>query len=149
MPENNQTEKWIRDERGALVFCSPNSPLGRLTSKSQIIDVFSLKVAKGYERDEKGRLVLLSEPFVDKGRTWSIAKAAQLIRNERNPRRWVALELNKYAWGLFWAGGGIQLCRKKLAAGMSKEASIVPVTADQILKLRNSFLRVSQLLSHH
>jgi len=52
-------------------------------------------------------LLLEAQPSVAAGRSWTLAKAAQLIRNDARPHRWVALELNKRAWGLFWAGGGI------------------------------------------
>ena len=98
MPNNNRMEGCIRDERGALVFCSPDSPKGRLTAKCHIIDVFSLEVATGYKRDQKGRLILQAQPFIAEGRTWAIAKAVQLIRNEKRPKRWVALEKNKDVW---------------------------------------------------
>ena len=135
MPNNVRMEGCIRDERGALVFCAPGSPKGRLTTKSHIIDVFSLEVATGYKRDQKGRLILQAQPFIEEGRTWAIVKAAQLIRNEKRPKRWVALEKNKRAWGLFWAGGGVQRCRELLADGQSEASALVPVTADAILRL--------------
>ncbi|MEB3209439.1 MAG: hypothetical protein VKK63_11050 [Synechococcus sp.] len=39
-----------------------------------------------------------------------------MIRNDARPNRWVALQLDKRAWGLFWAGGGVlQHCRELLA----------------------------------
>ncbi len=135
MPNNNRMEGCIRDERGALVFCAPGSPKGRLTTKSHIIDVFSLEVATGYKSDQKGRLILQTQPFIEEGRTWAILKAAQLIRNEKRPKRWVALEKNKRAWGLFWAGGGVQRCRELLADGQSEASALVPVTADAVLRL--------------
>jgi hypothetical protein len=43
-----------------------------------------------------------------------MAKAVQLIRSDARSRRWVALQLDKRAWGLFWAGGGLQRCRALL-----------------------------------
>ena len=64
--------------------------------------------------DPQGRLLLQAQASVAAGRNWSIAKAAQLIRNDVRPHRWVALQVDKYAWGLFWAGGGLQRCRELL-----------------------------------
>ena len=73
--------------------------------KVQIVDVFSLELATGYDKDPTGRLLLSSEPSVSAGRTWSLAKACQLVRNDKRPHRWVVLHRHKKAWGLFWAGG--------------------------------------------
>ena len=138
MPTNHQTESCISTERGALVFWAPAPNPRRQSSKVQVIDVFSLQVATGYTRDPRGRLLLESQPSVAAGRTWSLAKAAQLIRNDARPHRWVALELNKHAWGLFWAGGGLQSCRDVLMArdGDAKDGSaLVPATPEALLRL--------------
>jgi hypothetical protein len=51
--------------------------------KVQIIDVFALELATGYDKDPEGRLLLRSEPSVSAGRTWSLAKACQLVRNDK------------------------------------------------------------------
>ena len=107
MPTNHQTDRCISTERGALVFWAPPPSPRRKGTKVQIIDVFSLQVATGYTRDPQGKLLLEAQPSVAAGRNRTLAKAAQLIRNDARPHRWVALELNKRAWGLFWAGGGI------------------------------------------
>jgi hypothetical protein len=71
-------------------------------------------VATGYTRDPQGRLLLAAQPSLAEGRSWSLAKAAQLIRNDARPHRWVALQQDRSAWGLFWAGGGLQHCRELL-----------------------------------
>jgi len=106
MPTNHQTEDCIHRIRDALVFWAPQRAHPRLHGRVQIIDVFSLEVATGYSRDPHGRLLLHAAPSVAQGRSWSLAKAAQLIRNDARPHRWVALQLDNRAWGLFWAGGG-------------------------------------------
>jgi hypothetical protein len=138
MPTNHQTDTCIATERGALVFWAPPPNPRRQGTKVQIIDVFSLQVATGYTRDPQGKLLLEAQPSVAAGRSWTLAKAAQLIRNDARPHRWVALELNKRAWGLFWAGGGIQRCREVLAERISEtEASsaLVPATPEALLRL--------------
>ena len=88
--------------------------------------------------DPQGKFLLGAQPSVAAGRSWTLAKAAQLIRNDARPHRWVALEMNKRAWGLFWAGGGIQRCRE-LLAGWSSEAetdsALVPATPEALLRL--------------
>ena len=139
MATNTRMESCVADERGALVFWSPDRQQRKPGSRVQIIDVFSLQVVSGYIRDPHGRLLLESQPSVGAGRSWSLAKAAQLIRNDARPHRWVALQLNKHAWGLFWAGGGLQHCRALLAERISKEeatsSAIVPATPEALLRL--------------
>jgi hypothetical protein len=138
MPANHQTDRCISTERGALVFWAPPPSPRRQGSKVQIIDVFSLQVATGYTRDPQGKLLLEAQPSVAAGRNWTLAKAAQLIRNDARPHRWVALELNKRAWGLFWAGGGLQRCRELLAERVSEAeacSALVPATPDALLRL--------------
>ena len=106
--------------------------------KVQIIDVFALELATGYDKDPEGRLLLSSEPSVSAGRTWSLAKACQLVRNDKQPHRWVVLHRHRKAWGLFWAGGGLNQCRDELANRLGSEAStsaIVPATPEALLRL--------------
>ena len=106
--------------------------------KVQIIDVFALELATGYDKDPEGRLLLSSEPSVSAGRTWTLAKACQLVRNDKRPHRWVVLHRHKKAWGLFWAGGGLNQCRDELTKQMGSEAStsaIVPATPEALLRL--------------
>ncbi|MFO8239153.1 MAG: hypothetical protein R6U00_13065 [Prochlorococcaceae cyanobacterium] len=77
------------------------------------------------------------------GCCWSLAKAAQLIRNDVHPHRWVALQQDRRAWGLFWAGGGLQHCRDLFVsqAGEAETASgpmtsaLVPVTPEALLRV--------------
>jgi hypothetical protein len=138
MPTNHQTDSCIATERGALVFWAPPPSPRRQGTKVEIIDVFSLQVATGYTRDPQGKLLLEAQPSVAAGRSWTLAKAAQLIRNDARPHRWVALELNKRAWGLFWAGGGIQRCREVLAERISETeacSALVPATPEALLRL--------------
>ncbi len=138
MPTNHQTDSCISTERGALVFWAPPPSPRRQGTKVQIIDVFSLQVATGYTRDPQGKLLLEAQPSMAAGRSWTLAKAAQLIRNDARPHRWVALELNKRAWGLFWAGGGIQRCREVLAERISETeacSALVPATPEALLRL--------------
>ena len=138
MPSNIQMEGCIRAERGALLFCSPKERQRGQSSKVQIIDVFALQVVTGYCRDPQGRLLLESQPSLAAGRNWSIAKAAQLIRNDARPKRWVALQVDKYAWGLFWAGGGLQRCRELLekdAITIDNQSALVPASPEALLRL--------------
>jgi hypothetical protein len=138
MPTNHQTDRCISTERGALVFWAPPPSPRRKGTKVQIIDVFSLQVATGYTRDPQGKLLLEAQASVAAGRSWTLAKAAQLIRNDARPHRWVALELSKRAWGLFWAGGGLQRCREVLAERISETeacSALVPATPEALLRL--------------
>ena len=106
--------------------------------KVQIVDVFALELATGYSKAPEGRLLLSSEPSVSSGRTWSLAKACQLVRNDRRPERWVVLHRHKKAWGLFWVGGGLDQCRAALTAAMGIEqtgGALVPATPEALLRL--------------
>ena len=95
-------------------------------------------MATGYIRDPQGRLLLEAQPSVAAGRSWSLAKAAQLIRNDARPHRWVALQLDKRAWGLFWAGGWLQHCRELLAQQVPASdisSALVAATPEALLRL--------------
>lgn len=116
---------------------APDWSAGQKGAKVQIVDVIELKLATGYDKDPKGRLLLQSVSSVAMGRTWSLAKACQLVRNDANPDKWVVLHRHKKAWGLFWAGGGLELCRKKIYGqqGSKRFGAIVPATPEALLTL--------------
>jgi hypothetical protein len=138
MPDNNLTPECLHRIGGAQLFMSPTWNPDQKGVKVQIIDVFALELATGYDKDPEGRLLLSSEPSVSAGRTWSLAKACQLVRNDKRPHRWVVLHRHKKAWGLFWAGGGLNQCRDELTKQLGSEASnssIVPATPEALLRL--------------
>lgn len=138
MPDNNLTPDCIHRVGGAQFFMAPTWNTDQKGVKVQIVDVFSLELATGYDKDPEGRLLLSSEPSVSAGRTWSLAKACQLVRNDKRPHRWVVLHRHKKSWGLFWAGGGLNQCRDELTKLMGSEASssaIVPATPEALLRL--------------
>ena len=123
---------------GAQLFMAPSWTPDQKGVKVQIVDVFALKLATGYEKDPTGRLLLQSDASVSAGRTWSLAKACQLVRNDANPGRWVVLHRHKKSWGLFWAGGGLDHCREQLIGLLGNggtSSSIVPATPEALLKL--------------
>jgi hypothetical protein len=138
MPDNNLTHDCLHRVGGAQLFMSPTWNPDQKGVKVQIIDVFALELATGYDKDPEGRLLLSSGPSLSAGRTWSLAKACQLVRNDKRPHRWVVLHRHKKAWGLFWAGGGLNQCRDELANRLGAEASssaIVPATPEALLRL--------------
>ena len=137
MPQNLKTPECIHKVGGAQLFMAPSWTPDQKGVKVQIVDVFALQLATGYEKDPKGRLLLSSEPSVSQGRTWSLAKACQLVRNDARPERWVVLHRHKKAWGLFWAGGGLELCRDELSKDFGAEAAgaLVPATPEALLRL--------------
>ena len=147
MADNLLTEACISTIGDVVVFWSPkdarligNQPrtTPRLHGRVQIIDVFSLEVATGFSRDPHGRLLLHSAASLAAGRSWSLAKAAQLIRNDARPQRWVALHQDNRAWGLFWAGGGLQRCRERLSLhtkGTEDCTALVPFEPEKVLAL--------------
>ena len=138
MPDNTLTPDCLHRIGGAQLFMSPTWTPDQKGVKVQIVDVFALELATGYSKDPEGRLLLSSEPSVSSGRTWSLAKACQLVRNDRRPERWVVLHRHKKAWGLFWVGGGLDQCRAALTAAMGVEqtgGALVPATPEALLRL--------------
>jgi len=138
LPDNTLIRDCIHRVGGAQVFMAPTWNPDQKGVKVHIIDVFALELATGYDKDPEGRLLLSSEPSVSAGRTWSLAKACQLVRNDKRPHRWVVLHRHKKAWGLFWAGGGLKQCRDELTKMMGSEAStssIVPANPEALLRL--------------
>ena len=138
MPDNNLTPDCLHKIGGAQLFMSPTWTPDQKGVKVQIVDVFALELATGYSKDPEGRLLLSSEPSVSSGRTWSLAKACQLVRNDRRSERWVVLHRHKKAWGLFWVGGGLDQCRETLTAAMGVEkagGALVPATPEALLRL--------------
>ena len=138
MPDNTLTPDCLHRIGGAQLFMSPTWTPDQKGVKVQIVDVFALELATGYSKDPEGRLLLSSEPSVSSGRTWSLAKACQLVRNDRKPERWVVLHRHKKAWGLFWVGGGLDQCRAALTAAMGIEqtgGALVPATPEALLRL--------------
>jgi len=138
VPDNNLTHDCHHRVGGAQLFMSPTWNPDQNGVKVQIIDVFALELATGYDKDPEGRLLLSSEPSVSAGRTWSLAKACQLVRNDKRLHRWVVLHRHKKAWGMFWAGGGLNQCRDELTKQLGSEASssaIVPASPEALLRL--------------
>jgi len=138
MPDNTLTPDCLHKIGGAQLFMSPTWTPDQKGVKVQIVDVFALELATGYSKDPEGRLLLSSEPSVSSGRTWSLAKACQLVRNDRRPERWVVLHRHKKAWGLFWVGGGLDQCRAALTAALGVEqtgGALVPATPEALLRL--------------
>lgn len=138
MPDNTLTPDCLHKIGGAQLFMSPTWTPDQKGVKVQIVDVFALELATGYSKDPEGRLLLSSEPSVSSGRTWSLAKACQLVRNDRRPERWVVLQRHKKAWGLFWVGGGLDQCRAALTAALGVEqtgGALVPATPEALLRL--------------
>ncbi|PSB39466.1 hypothetical protein [Aphanothece minutissima] len=124
MPTNRRTAHCITREGGVLVFRAPEALPCNTSDRVQIIDVFALQVASGSRRTLLACRVLETQPTLAAARTWSLAEAAQLIRHDPRPHRWVVLQLDRRAWGLFWAGGGLQHCRELLAAQDGPTASV-------------------------
>jgi len=137
MSINVNTKSCLHKYGTVQLFMSPEWNEDQKGAKVQIVDVFSLQVATGYQKDPEGRLLLTSGATLADGRSWSLAKACQLVRNDARPYRWIVLHLEKKAWGLFWAGGGLELSREELmiARGKEPEGAIVPATPEALLKL--------------
>jgi len=137
LPQNVQAPGCLHTVGGAQLFMAPSWLPDQKGVKVQIVDVFALRLATGYEKDPAGRLLLQSEESVAQGRTWSLAKACQVVRNDAHPHRWVVLHRHKKAWGLFWAGGGLDLCRDELGKQAETEVAgaIVPATPEALLRL--------------
>lgn len=114
MADNLQVEQCMHRHRGAVLFMAPGWRPNRRGVPVQIVEVFALRLARGFIRDPQGRLLMEANASLAQGRTWCLAKACQLVRNDARPERWVVLQRERRAWALFWAGGGLQHCREAL-----------------------------------
>ena len=138
MHENQLVKDCLRRHGGALLFMAPEWSETERAVPCQIVDVFALQVVTGFTRDPQGKLLLEAHPSVAAGRSWSLAKAAQLAQLDARPERWVVLQRDNRAWGLFWAGGGLHRCRQELLETSQSPAlssAIVPVTPEAVLRL--------------
>jgi hypothetical protein len=136
--ENQLVKDCLRRHGSALLFMAPEWSEIQRAVQCQIVDVFALQVVTGYIRDPHGKLLMEAHPSVAAGRSWSVAKAAQLVRNDARPERWVVLQRDNRAWGLFWAGGGLHRCRQELletSQAPALSSAIVPVTPEAVLRL--------------
>jgi hypothetical protein len=136
--ENQLVKDCLRRHGGALLFMAPEWSETERAVPCQIVDVFALQVVTGFTRDPQGKLLLEAHPSVAAGRSWSLAKAAQLAQLDARPERWVVLQRDNRAWGLFWAGGGLHRCRQELLETSQSPAlssAIVPVTPEAVLRL--------------
>ncbi|MCT0210302.1 MAG: hypothetical protein DCF18_07225 [Cyanobium sp.] len=138
MHENQLVEDCLHRYGGALLFMAPEWSEAQRAVHCQIVDVFALQVVTGFTRDPQGKLLLEAHPSVAAGRSWSLAKAAQLVRLDARPERWVVLQRNNRAWGMFWAGGGLHRCRQELletSQSTALSSALVPVTPEALLRL--------------
>lgn len=138
MHENKLVNDCLHRRGGTLLFMAPEWRETERAVHCQIVDVFALQVVTGYTRDPQGKLLLEAHPSVAAGRSWSLAKAAQLARLDARPERWVVLQRNNRAWGMFWAGGGLNRCRQELletSPSPALSSAIVPVTPEAVLRL--------------
>ena len=138
MAGNQLVNDCLHRRGGALLFMAPEWSETERAVPCQIVDVFALQVVTGFTRDPQGKLLLEAHPSVAAGRSWSLAKAAQLAQLDARPERWVVLQRNNRAWGLFWAGGGLHRCRQELLETSQSPAlssAIVPVTPEAVLRL--------------
>jgi hypothetical protein len=136
--DNQLVNDCLRRHGGALLFMAPEWREDQRAVPCQIVDVFALQVVTGYTRDPQGTLLLEAHPSVAAGRSWSLAKAAQLVRLDARPERWVVLQRDNRAWGLFWAGGGLHRCRQEQLESSGSPAlssAIVPVSPEAVLRL--------------
>jgi hypothetical protein len=83
VPDNTLTPDCLHRVGGAQLFMSPTWNPEQKGVKVQIIDVFALELATGYDKDPEGRLLLSSEPSVSAGRTWSLSKVFIGKQNRR------------------------------------------------------------------
>ncbi len=138
MHENQLVNDCLRRHGSALLFMEPEWSEAQRAVHCQFVDVFALQVVTGFTRDPQGKLLLEAHPSVATGRSWSLAKAAQLVRLDARPERWVVLQRNNRAWGMFWAGGGLHRCRQELletSQSTALSSALVPVTPEALLRL--------------
>jgi len=114
--------------RGALVFWQPHDdPSTMLHCSTQIVQAFTTDTAAACVQDAHGSVrFLLRNRWCANPQAWSLATAAQLIRNHACPHRWVAVQAHPETLRLFWQSGGLQRCRERLACTSQLNAPRLP-----------------------
>ena len=116
MPTNVSTGKCMRYHRGALIFCSPKpSAQNKINQLAvQILDAWNLQIVDRIVQSPPKSFEIYTTSSLAAGKDLTLAEACNAVAKNGDPYRWIVLEKNKHCWGLFFAGGGLMLCRDQL-----------------------------------
>jgi hypothetical protein len=116
MPTNNRTKEYLQHHRGALTFCGQKLSARTRSDEIavQIVDAVNLQIVDNIVNTlSKGIELHTTSSLVD-GKDLTLPEACKAVAKHRDPYRWIIIEKNKHCWGLFFAGGGLGLCRETL-----------------------------------
>jgi len=125
MPTNISTSKYMRHHRGVLVFCSQKPTFRKKTSQIavQIIDAQNLQIVDKIINNLTQGIEIHTTSSLAAGKDLTLTEACNAVASNDDPYRWIILEKNKHCWGLFFAGGGIGLCRDQLKRDKNRSHS--------------------------
>jgi len=125
MPCNIKTKGFLHYYKGALVFCSQKprfrKKIGQLAV--QIIDAQSLQIVEKIVNNSSHGVEILTTSSLAAGKDLTLTEACNAVASNDDPYRWIILEKNKHCWGLFFAGGGLGLCRDQLKRDKNRSYS--------------------------
>jgi len=116
MPNNIQTKKFLHCHRGVIIFCrqKPSTSKKSAELSVQIIDARNLQIVDNIAINHNRDIEIHTTSSLVDGKNFTMAEAWKAVTKHKDTYRWIILEKNKYSWGLFFAGGGLSLCRQQL-----------------------------------
>jgi len=125
MPTNISTSKYIRHHRGVLIFCSQKPTFRKKINQIavQIIDAQNLQIVDKIINNLPQGIEIHTTSSLAAGKDLTLTEACNAVASNDDPHRWIILEKNKHCWGLFFAGGGLGLCRDQLKRDKNRSHS--------------------------
>ena len=116
MPNNIKTKRFLHCHRGVIVFCSQKPSTSKRITKLafQIIDARNLQIVDNIVATNDIGIEIHTTSLLVDGKDLTLPEACKAVAKHRDPYRWIIIEKNKHCWGLFFAGGGLGLCREML-----------------------------------
>lgn len=125
MPSNIKTKGFLHYHQGALVFCSQKPTFRKKTNQIavQIIDAQNLQIVDKIINNLSQGVEIHTTSSLAAGKDLTLTEACNAVASNDDPHRWIILEKNKHCWGLFFAGGGLGLCRDQLKRDKNRSHS--------------------------
>jgi len=116
MPNNIQTKKFLHCHRGVIIYCrqKPSTSKKSAELSVQIIDARNLQIVNNIAINHNRDIEIHTTSSLVDGKDLTLSEACKAVAQHKDPHQWIILEKNKHCWGLFFAGGGLGLCREAL-----------------------------------
>ena len=108
-----------------LIFCSQKPTFRKKINQIavQIIDAQNLQIVDKIINNLPQGIEIHTTSSLAAGKDLTLTEACNAVASNDDPHRWIILEKNKHCWGLFFAGGGLGLCRDQLKRDKNRSYS--------------------------